>query len=152
MDRSPRGGIVVPRRLQEFANGTVARAVLPGVIVHVKASSGRLYRQFVEACQALGVDAVGRQSVLDNGRYSAWECVGPLERLERLVEHPAVSDWHLIIGVRVPLACGGSGTPSASAERRIKAGKREDCERAAERQAAHERGPRREVWSGSVRK
>ena len=132
----PRGSVVRPRRVLEFDGGARARASFPGVIAYVKAGSGRLHRQFLEAARRLGVDAVERQCVGNDGRAEAWECVGPLDKLEQLLEHPAVSDWHLIIGVRVPVACGGSGTPSPAAEKRIAAGRREACDRAAEREAA----------------
>lgn len=153
---SPRGSVVMPRRVLTFASGATASAKMPGVIVYVKAASSRLHRQFIDACARLGVDAVERQCVGIDGRADAYECVGPLEKIERLLEHPAVADWHLIIGVRTYFTGAGAGEFTAASEKREKAAKRIDCQRAAQRTAALERNGPEGVspngpWKGSVR-
>src|SRR4051812_5032548 len=101
---NPRGSIVLPSRPVDIGGGTFMGGRKPGVIVYVKAGSGRLMRKFGRFLDANGIHAFPVQEVGDDGLADAWECIGSVQSLERLTAHPAVRDWHLIVNVRPPLA------------------------------------------------
>src|SRR5215204_5388251 len=80
-------------------------------------------REFARFCAKNGVHARPVQAVADDDRPDAYECMGAVASLERLTGHPAVRDYHLIIGVRVPLVASGSGELTERAERAIRRAK-----------------------------
>jgi hypothetical protein len=105
---NPRGSIVCPSRPIDIGNGCVLTGRKPGIVVYVKAGSGRLYREFIRFCDRAGIDTKPVENA-DADRPTAFECVGSLESLDRLAGHPSVSRWHYILSVRPPLAAVGSG-------------------------------------------
>jgi hypothetical protein len=80
----------------------------PGLIVYVKAGSGRLMREFDRFCQHWGIYRRPVQEAID-GRPDAWEVLGSVDALERLIAHPAVARWHYILSVKPPVGSQGSG-------------------------------------------
>jgi hypothetical protein len=84
----------------------------PGIVVYVKAGSGRLMREFRRFCGHAGIDAHPVQEMAES-RPLAYECIGTVESLERLIGHPAVANWHYILNVRPPVQSIGSGPEKA---------------------------------------
>lgn len=129
MPANPRGSIVLPSRPIDIGNGCMMSGRKPGIIVYIKAGSGRLVREFTRFCDVAGIDAMPVQSAGD--RPDAYECIGSIESLERLTGHPAVRDWHFIVGVRVPLTAAGSGAESVRSEQARRESRRPWVEREA---------------------
>lgn len=121
---NPRGSIVLPSRPIELGGGAVATGRKPGIIVYVKAGSGRLMRKFERFLIQHGIHT---REVQDN----ALECLGTLESLDFLTEHPAVADWHYVLNVKPPHVAGGSGAISPNAEKLIRRSKMRRSDREA---------------------
>jgi hypothetical protein len=102
----------------------------PGIIVYIKAGSGRLYREFTRFCGRNGIDATPVQEAVD-GRPEAWECVGAVADLERLTGHEAVARWHYILNVKPPIVAGGSGDVTGRAEKALRLARLSRAEREA---------------------
>ena len=60
--RSPRGRIVLPTRSVPIG-GALATGAKPGLIVYVRAGSGRLMREFHRFCDFWGIFQIGRAHV-----------------------------------------------------------------------------------------
>jgi hypothetical protein len=73
---------------------------IPGIIVYVK-TAGRPMREFQRFCSHRGIETRLVDTNLEN-HPDAWECVGSVPDLERLIDHPSVLDWHYIMNVRPP--------------------------------------------------
>jgi len=106
--RSPRGRIVMPTRPVPIGGGVVITGAKPGIIVYVKAGSSRLMREFDRFCEHWGVFRRPVQEAID-GRPHAWEVLGTVDALERLIGHPCVVDWHYCLSVKPPMGAQGSG-------------------------------------------
>jgi hypothetical protein len=106
---NPRGSIVMPSRPIDIGGGVLVTGRKPGIVVYID-STARNRRELDRFCARNGIDAKPVEFHRD-GVASAWECVGSVADLERLTNHPVVTDWHLIIGVRVPVGAAGSGCP-----------------------------------------
>ena len=105
--RNPRGRIVMPTRPVPIG-GALATGAKPGLIVYIRAGSGRLTREFHRFCDHWGIHRRPVQEFID-GRPSAWEVLGSVDALERLVGHPSVVDFHYILDVKAPLTAQGGG-------------------------------------------
>lgn len=114
----PRGRIVCPSRPVHIGGGVVITGPKPGLIVYVRAGSGRLMREFHRFCQHWGVHPRPVQECVP-GRPDAWECIGSVDALERLIAHPAVVRWHYILDVKPPVGAQGSGEVSDRVRRVI---------------------------------
>jgi hypothetical protein len=106
--RNPRGRIVMPTRAVPIGSGVVITGAKPGIIVYVRAGSGRLMREFDRFCQHWGIFRRPVQECID-GRPDAWEVLGSVDALERLIGHPAVIRWHYVMSVKPPMNAQGSG-------------------------------------------
>jgi hypothetical protein len=104
----PRGRIVMPSRPVHIGGGVVITGPKPGLIVYVRAQSGRLMREFHRFCAHNGIHPRPVQEAVP-GRPDAWECIGSIDALERLIGHPAVMRWHYILDVRAPVGGQGCG-------------------------------------------
>jgi len=109
MPFNPRGRIVCPTRPVPIG-AAVATGAKPGLIVYVRAGSGRLMREFTRFCAHWGIHARPVQEVID-GRPDAFECIGTVDALERLIGHPAVTNHHYIMDAKPPLGAAGGGSP-----------------------------------------
>jgi hypothetical protein len=107
MRGSPRGRIVCPTRPVPVG-GAIATGAKPGIIVYVKAGSGRLMREFARFCERWGVHRRPAQEGYGD-RPDAWEVLGSVDALERLIGHPAILNWHYILNVAPPRAAQGGG-------------------------------------------
>jgi hypothetical protein len=106
--RNPRGRIVMPTRPVPIGGGVVITGAKPGIVVYVRAGSGRLMREFERFCEHWGIFRRPVQAAV-NGRPDAWEVLGSVDALERLIGHPAVVRWHYILSVKPPLCVQGAG-------------------------------------------
>jgi hypothetical protein len=106
--RNPRGRIVMPTRPVPIGGGVVVTGPKPGIVVYVRAGSGRLMREFDRFCQHWGIFRRPVQEAID-GRPDAWEVLGSVDALERLIGHPAIVRWHYVLSVKPPMAAQGSG-------------------------------------------
>jgi hypothetical protein len=86
----------------------VATGAKPGLVVYIRARSGRLTKEFHRFCTYHGLHARAVQAVI-NDRPDAFEVIGTVDALERLIGHPAVADFHYILSVRPPVGAQGSG-------------------------------------------
>jgi hypothetical protein len=116
--RNPRGRIVMPTRPIHIGGGVVITGPKPGIVVYVRAGSGRLMREFERFCQHWGIFRRPVQECID-GRPDAWEVLGSVDALERLIGHPAVIRWHYILSVKPPVGAQGSGEVSDRVRRVI---------------------------------
>src|SRR5947209_16339818 len=116
--REPRGRIVMPTRPVPIGGGVVITGAKPGIVVYVKAGSGRLMREFDRFCQVWGLFRRPVQAAID-GRPDAWEVLGSVDALEPLIGHPAVVRWHYILSVKPPVGAQGSGEASDRVRRVI---------------------------------
>jgi hypothetical protein len=80
----------------------------PGLVVFVKAASSKMMREFNRFCEHWGIYRRPVQEVVE-GRPDAWEVIGPVDALERLIGHPAVVRWSYILSVKPPLCSQGAG-------------------------------------------
>ncbi|MFO0798327.1 MAG: hypothetical protein U0804_12690 [Gemmataceae bacterium] len=129
MRYNPRGSIMRTMRLTDretTADGAeVVRTISgAGVIVRLKPAvqgmkPGAVRRAFVRAAEALGCiptavefnhghyDAAGK--AISDGAPSAYQVIGSVPDLLRLVEHFAVSGWHYAMSVPVRVNAQGAG-------------------------------------------
>jgi hypothetical protein len=118
MPFNPRGRIVCPSRPVSIGAAT-ATGRLPGIIVRIRAGSGRLTKEFHRFCAYRGLHARPVQESVD-GRPDFFEVVGAnVDGLERLIGHPAVEDFHYILSTRVPVGSQGAGEVSDRVRRVI---------------------------------
>jgi hypothetical protein len=75
-------------------------------------------REFARFCTHWGIHAFPVQEAID-GRPDAWECIGSVDALERLIAHPAVVRWHYILNVQPPFGAQGSGEVTDRARKAI---------------------------------
>jgi hypothetical protein len=142
--RNPRGSIVMPSRPVHIGGGVVITGRKPGLIVYVKAGSGRLMREFTRFCEHWGIQAFPVQEVIP-GRPDAFECLGSVDALERLIAHPAVLRWHYVLNVRPPLVAAGGGDVTDRVRKVVNRGKLPKGDRlAAEETERRARLPREE--------
>jgi hypothetical protein len=113
----PRGRIVCPSRPVSIGAATTS-GPLPGLIVRIRAGSGRLTREFHRFCTCHGLHARPVQASVE-GRPDFFEVVGTVDGLERLVGHPAVVDFHYVLSTRVPVGSQGAGEVSDRVRRVI---------------------------------
>lgn len=106
--REPRGRIVMPTRPVPIGGGVVITGAKPGIVVYVRAGSGRLMREFDRFCCHWGIYRRPAQEAYGD-RPDAWEVLGSVDALERLIGHPAVVRWHYILSVKPPVGAQGSG-------------------------------------------
>ena len=104
----PRGSIVMPTRPVHIGGGVCITGPKPGLIVYVRAGSGRHMREFHRFCSHHGIHPRPVQESIP-GRPDAWECIGSVDALERLIAHPAVVRWHYILNVKPPVGGQGGG-------------------------------------------
>ena len=90
----------------------------PGLVVYVRAGSGRLMREFDRFCEHWGIFRRPVQECIP-GRPDVWEVLGSVDALERLIGHPAVIRWHYILSVKPPVGAQGSGEVSDRVRRVI---------------------------------
>lgn len=107
MPYNPRGSIVLPSRPVEIEGGALVGGRKPGIVVYIPPTA-KNRRELERFCARVGIDARPVEFQRDE-LASAYECIGTLEGIERLTAHPVVSDWHLIVSVRVPTGAQGSG-------------------------------------------
>lgn len=117
MRGSPRGRIVLPTRPIALGGAVIAGAK-PGFICFIRAASGRACREFHRFCRFHGIHARAVQESIP-GRPEAWECLGTVDSLERLVGHPSVVSWHYILSTRPPMCSQGAGEASDRVRRVI---------------------------------
>jgi hypothetical protein len=116
--RSPRGRIVMPTRPVPIGGGVVITGAKPGIIVYVRAGSGRLMREFDRFCRHWGIFRRPAQEAYGD-RPDSWQVLGSVDALERLIGHPAVIRWHYILSVKPPMGAQGSGEVSDRVRRVI---------------------------------
>jgi hypothetical protein len=98
---NPRGSIVMPSRPVQIGNATTTGRN-PGVIVYVRAGNGKQHREFTRYLAYLGAHAFPVGDELADGRADAYEVIGTVETLERVIQNPYVREWHYIMNVRPP--------------------------------------------------
>jgi hypothetical protein len=108
---NPRGRIVMPTRAVPIGGGVVITGAKPGIVVYIRANSGRMRREFDRFCGHWGIYRRPVQEAID-GRPDAWEVLGSVDALERLIGHPAVVRWHYILSVKPPVGAQGSADAS----------------------------------------
>lgn len=168
----PRGAAVKRFRVSERElvvadDGSVSEATRTvsggGILVSVRPDS-QSRRTFTRFCARNGIIVkpiggavyadgtfnrrTGEQQRSGEAIHTEYQCVGEGSALLALTKCPAVDSWCQAVSVRVPVICGGSGTSSMAGEKRIREGKREGCERAAERERGTlrvERGVDRDI-------
>jgi hypothetical protein len=65
-------------------------------------------REFHRFCDFWGIFRRAVQEVIP-GRPDAWEVLGSVDALERLIGHPSVVDYHYILSARPPVGSQGGG-------------------------------------------
>ena len=108
--RSPRGHIVCPKRAIPLG-GAYISGPWPGLVIYVRCGSGRLMRELTRFCSHVGIHLRPVQEVVD-GRPDAFEAIGTVDALERLIGHPAILNWHYILSTPIPRGAQGSGEVS----------------------------------------
>src|SRR4051812_45299487 len=103
---NPRGSIVMPSRPVDIGGGVMVTGRKPGIVVYID-STAKNRRELERFCNRNGIDARPVQFVRED-MANAWECIGTVESLERLTNHPVVTDWHLIIAVAIPRTGAGA--------------------------------------------
>ena len=96
-----RGSIVMPSKPIDLGGGLMTSGRIPGLGVFVRGNSGRLMRDFRRFCERHGLHAEAVHEEAD-----AYQVVGTVEALERLMGHPSVRETHLIMNVRPPRFAG----------------------------------------------
>jgi hypothetical protein len=115
---NPRGRIVMPTRAVPIGGGVVVTGAKPGIVVYVRAGSGRHMREFERFCLHWGIFRRPVQEAIE-GRPHVWEVLGSVDALERLIGHPCVVDWHYCLSVKPPMSAQGGGEVSDRVRRVI---------------------------------
>lgn len=96
-----RGRITMPSR----PNALGVTGPVPGVVVYAKAHNSRVRHEFARFCTLNGLDARLVHEGVEPG-VNAYEVVGGVADLRKLIRHATVARWHYVMGVRPPRACG----------------------------------------------
>jgi hypothetical protein len=108
----------MPSRPVHIGGGVVITGPKPGIVVFIRARSSKWCREFRRFCDRHGIHPRPVQECID-GRPDAWECIGSVDALERLIGHPAVVRWHYILNVKPPVGAQGAGEVTDRVRRSI---------------------------------
>ena len=118
---TPRGRITFSGRAIDIGKPVVAygpatepcamvKGPFPAVVVYVRAASQRLKRMFRGFCVANALHPYLVHADADNdGQVDAFEVIGDMRSLTRLVNHASVVRWHYLLDVKPPRGGQGSG-------------------------------------------
>jgi hypothetical protein len=106
------GNVLLPSR----PNWMGVSGPIPGLVVYVKHHNARVQAEFHRFCRLNALDAL----LIDEDR-NAYEVVGGLGSLRKLMRHTSIESFHYRFDVKPPVMASGGGELTSGARRRLNA-------------------------------